>query len=181
MSKKYRYEQLKPGDLGKGRIKEECYVWLEQHTECVAYSCNDDGGYVLIDHPDGGPKWKVIESLYRRVEIEEREPLEGWVVKSPNGEPDYFYKSEQMELIDWEDYAFNRWCAESMRFMREVIPPEVKELPDCEGWWCEKDPIAMNGPRICWVSPNGIERNSYMKGEWIYLDDLIKQAWRDAE
>lgn len=111
-------------------------------------------------------------------EPEQREPLEGWLQTSKNRKHvKNLANGEEPKYIEEMGLPVFRW--------REVIPPTIKELPDCEGLWMKKGglPIYVSKNSTgdflgALGSPFDPEHSS---GEWVYLDPYIKQIWEDAE
>jgi hypothetical protein len=188
MSKKYRYEQLKNHVFetnSEGRITNNELLWKYRYPDeyvavDVLWYDGDSGRVLCYDTKYKESGWQKPQDLYRRVEIEEpeqREPLECFVkVESKR------FKDNVACLV-WDHHprytpgSNGEWIK-----VREVIPPEKKELPDCEGWWQVDSPD--NHPvniRFSDSVPIGNLGSPVSKGRWIKLDDLIKQAWKDAE
>jgi hypothetical protein len=179
MSKKYRYERLKPGDL---EASQNGFVVMNESNRNIFQGPDLHGDYhqvkplivkgdVVVEKLDGNCAIVKLDDLYRRVEVEEQRKPRKFEV---------FYETEMKLgiILGPETRPHN---VETFK-VREVIPPEKKELPDCEGWWQVDSPD--NHPvniRFSDSVPIGNLGSPVSKGRWIKLDDLIKQAWKDAE
>ncbi len=101
-------------------------------------------------------------------QCQESEPLtqenlqrELWMTQNPDplgSEYEFHFDKKEAESEGWDVVHF-----------REVIPPEVKELPDSEGWWWEK---SASRARLAILFPGFDtirDKNHalFKKGEWI--------------
>lgn len=116
--------------------------------------------------------------------VEKREPLECWVTfqATENLVEDEIQTDEVFDH-DQSDYAIRhaKRLGYELAFVREVIEPEVKELPDSEGvWWCEDSEF-----------PALVTRNS-KNGELVFnkfgsllsvwpLSELVGNRWIKVE